>query len=380
MTIPQKTFQQLVSDLVTSWSNNIGIVPTLNSGDALLAIFQAASGQLDFLQGQVLAVNNLSRAQTSVGADLDTWMAQFDFFRLPAVSAEDSVTFSSLIPAATQLLIPAGSIVQTTGGAIQYTVIADTTQPTWSPVYNAYVLAASQSSLAATVEASLAGSASNVIAGQLNQIASSIPGIDTVSNGSPIDNGVDAESDNAFLARFPLYLASLAEATETAIVNAAGSVQQGLQIVPLENINSSGGAQLGAFTIVVDNGTGSPPSGLLSLIYSAVYAVRGFTIQPFVRAPSVVTAIISLAIRVASGFSQTAVENAVKNAVSEYTNSTVIGGTLFISGIESAALSVAGVISIQPSNTTINSSGTDLVLTNIEAARNSSSNISVGTY
>lgn len=380
MTIPQKSFTQIVNDIVTAWSNNIGIVPTLAAGDALLAIFQAVSAQIDFLQGQVLAVNDLSRAQTSAGADLDSWMAQFNFFRNLAVMAEGEVTFASLIPAVNQALIPAGSLVQTTGGAVQYQVIADTTQPTWSPVYNAYVLLPGQSSLTASVQAILAGSSSNVIALQLNQIGSQLTGIDTVTNPAPIDNGIDQETDAAFLARFPLYLASLAEATQTAILSAANSVQQGLQIALLENLTPGGVTQVGAFTVLVDNGTGAPPSGLLSLIYAAVNAARAFTVQAFVSGPTVIVGNILIILRIAPNYSQSQVSAAVQNALATYINNTGIGSTLFVSALETAALAVPGVLAIEAGTTTINGVNADLLLQPINVVRSTVGNISIGTY
>lgn len=378
--LPQKTFQQLVADMVTAWSNQIGVVPTLNTGDALLAIFQSVSSQLDYLQSQVTLVNAVARAQTSSGADLDTWMAQFQFFREPATFAEGPVTFTKLVPATSQILIPAGTIVQTTGGAIQYVVIADTAQPTWSATYNAYVLAIGQSSLVASVQASVAGSGSNVSVGQLNQIASSLPGIDQVNNGAPISNGIDAQSDDAFRTAFISYLGSLAQGTYQAILTAAQSVQQGLQVDPIENIKPNGDAQLGAFTVFVDNGTGSPPSPLLDLIFTAVNAVRAFTVQPYVSGPGVVTGVIDLNVRLASGANSGVVTAAVQNAIIAYVNSLAIGGTLFISSLEGVALTTSGVTAVQPDNTTINSAQADLIPTDIQAIRTASIHVSVGTY
>lgn len=382
MALPQKTFSQLVQDLVTAWSNSVGIVPTLGVGDALFAIFQATAAQLDFIQSQIELVNNIARDQTSTGADLDTFFAQFGFAREGAQMAEspDGV-FSRLTPAPSQILIPAGTIVQTTGGAIQYVVIADTTQPTWSAPANAYVLAIGQSSLDATIQAVTAGTASNVSANQLNQIASSLPGIDSFTNSAPITNGADAESDTSARVSFVDYLNSLSKATLFAILTAANSVRQGLQIVPLENTASDGSTLLGSFTLVVDDGTGSPPSSLITAIYNAVYLVRAFTVQPFVRAPSVVTANIAIAIKIDPSFNSTAVQNNVKNAIAAVVNASAIGGPLYISEIEESTLAVAGVISVKPANTTINSSTSDLTsLSKIQAARTTTTDISVSTY
>src|ERR1700744_2456182 len=124
--------------MTATWSAQTGTTPVFSSGDVLLALFQSVSVQLDFLQAQVQVVLNLSRAQTSTGADLDSWMAQFSFLRLPATYATGPELFLRATPASTQIAIPAGSIVQTVGGGVQYQVVEDTTQTAWSPALNSY--------------------------------------------------------------------------------------------------------------------------------------------------------------------------------------------------------------------------------------------------
>lgn len=385
MTLPQKTFPQLVADMTTFWSNTIGIVPSLQTGDALYAIFQSVSAQLDFLQSQIQLVNNIARAQTSTDGDLDTFYAQFGFYREPATEAEGLATFSTTQPAATQVLISAGTIIQTTGGAIQYQVIADTEQAAWNAAYNAYVLPQGQTSINASVQALVAGANSNVIAGQLNQVASSLPGISNVANGAPIDNGENAQSDTDFRNSFVAYLDSLAKATEAAIFAAANSVMQGLQIALLENTTLNGTTLAGCFSVIIDNGTGSPPSSLINQVYAAVYAVRGFTIQPFVGGPTVVSGNIALVIDIAEGYVASAVNLAVQNAIATAVNMSAIGGyqgegTFYLSLIEQAALSVTGCNAVKPGATTINGENSDVTLTKVQAVRTTVPQITVTNY
>lgn len=381
MTIPSKTFAQLITDMTTQWANAVGVTPALEPGDMLLAIFEAAAGQVVFLQGQAQLINNVSRAQTSTGADLDSFYAQFSFTRLPATYNTGQVTFGKLSPSASQALVPAGTIVQTPGGATQYQAVADTTQPTWSASLNAYVMAPGQTSLTATVQALVAGTGPNVSAGALSQIASSVPGIDTVTNGAAINNAVNAESDTAFRARFVLYLAGLARATEGAILSAIAGVQQNLQVNLLENETPSGATQLGQFTAVIDDGSGSPPSSLIISIQNAVNAVRGFTILANVVACTKVVPTIALNVRVATGYTASTVEAAVQTAVVAAVNAVVLGtASLFISTIEAAALAVPGVAAVQPGQTKIDGSNADLALTAFQAPRIAVGNVSCGTY
>ena len=378
--LPNKTFQQFISDMVASWAANTGVAPNLASGDPLLAFFQACSAQAVFLESVILSLINLTRAQTSTGADLDTWMAQFSFTRLPAVSAEGPVTLSALSAHSTATPAPAGSIIQTPGGAIQYQLVADTTQAAWSVSANAYVLPPNTLSMTATAQALVAGAGSNVQAGLLTSFASPISGIDTVTNPGAILDGINAEPDAAFQARFILYLDSLSKATSAAILEAIDSVQAGLDVVLLDNQNAAGAFTPGMFTVVIDNGTGSPPSSLLNAVSVAVGAVAGFTIQYNVIGPVLTSVTVALNIEVDSGFIPASVENAVAAAVAAAVNGLSIGAGLYLSGIVNAATAVAGVNSVELNSVLVNGAATDLLATETAVIRTTVAQVTVGTY
>lgn len=380
MTLPTQTPQQFTDSQAAAFAGATGIPPVFTSGDPLLAFFQTISIQLDFLQGLIVTVVNLTRAQTSTGADLDAWMAQFAFTRLPATFADGAVTFSSSAPAVTPVNIAVGTLVQTSNGGIVYQVVADADEPTWNPALNAYVLAIGQTNLTAVVQAIAAGSAENVASNTLVQIASPLPGINTVTNPAPIANGVDAESDASFRARFVGYLASLAQATLTAILFAANNVQQGLLITPVENQDPMGNTVPGSFTLFVDDGSGNPPSQLLTDVYNAVFAVRAFGIRPYVSAPTIETATIVINVRLADGFLIGTVGPLVKDAIALAVNGQSGGATLFRSAVGEAALSIAGVTAWQTDTITINGSNADLVPAPTTEIRTSSGAITVGTY
>ncbi len=260
MTLPTRTPDQFVSDMTAAFAAQAGVQPVFSSGDPLLAFLQTVSVQLDFLQALAQQIVNLTRAQTSTGSDLDAWMAQFNFARLAATSATTQETFSANQPAAAPVNIQAaalnssgvyagGVIVQSSNGGTQYQVVPDTGNPAYSATLNAYVLTAGQSSVTATVQALNAGSASNVAAATLIQIGTPLPGIDSATNASPASNGLDAESDSAFRARFVTYLASLAQATRSAILTAIASVQQGLLVTLVENASPTSPACTATATI-----------------------------------------------------------------------------------------------------------------------------------
>lgn len=389
MTIPSQTNAQSLAALISSFGASTGQQPVLSAGDVLLAIFEAFATQEDFLQGLIQLVNNLTRAQTSSGSDLDSWYGQFNFSRLPATSAEGPVTLAALSPAINPVYVPAatltngvyvgGTTVQTQDGSIVYQLIPDTTQAAYNATLNAYVLAAGQTSITASAQCTVAGASGNVTVGQLSQLGTSIPGIATVTNAAAISNGANAESDSSYRSRFVLWFNSLADATATAITAAANDVQQGLQLSLVENELPNGTSQLGSFTMFVDNGSGSPPSQLLTDVFNAVNAVRAFSVQANVAGPTIISATIALTIRVASGYTASTVEAAVQAAIVAAVNALAFGATLYISAVETAALSVAGVTAVK-SGTTINASTNDLTCTSSQEIRTTTGSVSVGTY
>ena len=366
--------------MTATWQSETGVTTTFQSGDAMLAFWQSVAIQLDYLQAQINLVLALVRSQTCVGPDLDNWMAQFGFTREAATYGSGPETFSKLTPATSAVQVAPGTIVQTTGGAIQYQVIADTTQSAWNAAANAYVLNAGQSSMTCTVQALVAGAASNVAAGALGQQGSSIPGIDVVTNAAAISNGINAQSDASFRAAFVAWLSTLAKATKAAILAAINAVQQGLLVTLIENETPSGISQQGCFSAICDDGSGDPPSSLLTAITAAVDATRAFGVQAYVAGPNVLTATIAITVRVASGASETTVNAAVAAAVVAAVDAnTATGAELYVSTCEAAALAVANVVSVQP-GTTINGTNADLTPSSIQEIRTTLNNVSVSNY
>jgi baseplate J-like protein len=391
MTIPSKTFPQFTGDMTTQWGAAIGQVPSLSPGSMLLSIFESVAAQLDFLQAVAQAITLLSRASTSVGSDLDTWMADFNFPRLPATFAVGPVVLLRNSPAPAVVGVQAatlnssgvyigGGLVQTTGGAIVYQLIPDTAQAAYNAVSNTYQFSIGSTAITATAQALVAGASYNVSAGPpgLSQLGSQMAGVDSVENLVPIDDGSDAEPDPAFRARFILYLSTLARGTKAAIL-AAAAVQQGLNQATQENVLTGGQIQLGSFTVFTDDGTGAPPASLLTTVYGAIDRVRAFSVQPFSVGPNILNALISLSVRLAPNILLGTVQALIQAAVAEAVSNLNTNDTLFVQTVNSAAMTVAGVVAVQP-GTTINGLASDLVPAPSFEIRSGVNSISVGQY
>jgi hypothetical protein len=371
MSLPTRTFQQYTNDAVVAWAAALNLNPTLISGDPLLAIMQATAANDIFLQNLALQLNQLARASTAVGGDLDTWMADFAASgfagRLPATMASGPVTLSVLAVRSTATSIPVGSIIQTSGGAIQYQLIADTAQAAYSAAAAAYILPAGQLSITATAQALIAGSASNVQAGQLGQLGFS-GGPDTVTNLAAITNGLDFESDAALRIRFINFINNLARATKGAILSAIANIQQGLNANVIENTKPDGTTQLGFFTTVLDDGSGSPPAALLLTAQNILDGIRAFTIQQTVVAPQIVPVTVQLNIRVSSTAIAGPIQLLVQNAIVNYINSVGIGQPIYFLKLIQVAIdaSPGNVLTVQVSSELLNGGGVDLTPTGFQ--------------
>jgi uncharacterized phage protein gp47/JayE len=332
------TFTTLVEKAAAAVQGACSQLLNLTVGSVLRAILEANASVALWLQWLIVAVLTLCRASTSTGANLDSWMADYYFERLAAVAATGSVTFSRYSPSTTALIVPyfnadgsintAGAQVKTADGTQIFGVTVDITNAAWNASQGGYLVAAGVASVTVPVEDLTAGANGNVQPGTISLIASAIPAIDTVTNALAFTNGENAETDTAFRARFQLYIAGLARATPTAVDSAVAAVQDGITYVVLENQSTTGAYQPGNFVVVVNDGTGNPPTSLLNSVANAVNAVRPlgstFSVQP----PVVTTVNIAMTLTVASGYSATNLEGPVATAIETYIASLPIGAPL----------------------------------------------------
>jgi uncharacterized phage protein gp47/JayE len=359
MQLSLQTFTSLVQNMAAAVQSAATQLLDLTIGSTLRAILEANASVALWMQWLILQVLQMTRASTSVGSDLDSWMADMSLSRLPAVPAVGSAAFSRYTATGSSL-IPVGAIARTGDGTLTFAVTADTTSSVWNAALSGYTFSPGVSSLTVPIVAQVAGSAGNVLANTISLIATAIPGVDLVTNPTPTQNGLDAESDAAFRARFQNYLQSRSRATISAIGYAISSIQQGLDFTIAENVDPSGGSWIGSFVITVDDGSGYPPSSLLSTVYASVDSVRPigsiFSVQP----PNVVLANIGLALSVGLGTTSATVISTVTSAITNYVNSLTIGKILPLTRVAQVAYDTSSVV-INVTQVQINGSSMDLI-------------------
>ncbi len=359
MLLQLQNFNTLVQTMAATVQSAATQLLDLTVGSTLRAVLEASASIGLWMQWLILQVLQTTRAATSVGSDLDSWMADFSLVRLPASASVGSVLFSRFTTTQAAL-VPVGTLVRTADGTQSFVVSAVPTNPAWSAAQNGYVIAAGVASVSVPVVAVVAGAAGNVQAGVVTLLGSAIPGVDTVTNAAPFQGGLDAESDPAFRARFQAYINSRSLATPSAVGYAIASVQQGLDYTIQENVSPAGLSTMGNFVVTVDDGSGSPSTTLLAAVTGAIDAVRPVGTTYAVQPPGVLTANISLGITAAANSQLAVLVGTVGAAITSYVDALKLGQSLPLSRIVQLAYDAdPGVSNV--SGVTINGGTSDLL-------------------
>lgn len=315
----------------------------LSVGSVLRAVLEANAGIALWLQWLILRVLQNTRAATSTGADLDSWVADFGLNRLPAMAATGTVTFSRLTPGL-PALIPVTSLVRTADGTQGFVVVADPTHAQFDAVLNGYVVAAELLALAVPVRAAQEGSGANVLLGTITMPASALAGIDAISNAAATSGGADAESDAALRARFTDFLETRSRATHRAVAHAIAGVQQGLSHMIAENTDTAGQPRIGHFTVTVDDGSGAPSAALLTMASAAIETVRPLGSSFNVRPPTVVIVDVAVTLSLPQGIAAAPIRAAVGATIVSYINGLGIATPLPLSRIAQLAHDASGAV------------------------------------
>jgi uncharacterized phage protein gp47/JayE len=363
MPLIQQTADELIANQVAAIQGESSSFQEFTPGSILLAAVESNAYAVGlWLQAIIAQLLATTRAITSQGSDLDTWVGDFGITRLPASPASGLVTFSRFSNSA-QALIPIGAQVQTANGVNTYAVIIDTTNVNYNAGQGGYIIAANTTSIDVPVECITSGSSGNASIGAISLLASAIPFVDTVTNAAALSNGFDAESDIALRSRFIAYINTLSRATRAAIAYAITSLGQNFTYSLTENKNYNGSDNLGYFYAVIDDGTHETPSDTLNLVASNIELYRGFAITYGVFAPVTTSANVVMVITTATGYIHSQVVAIVTAALTNYLNSFTLGQTLYYTRLEQVAYdSSPGVVNV--TSVTLNAGTADLTVDN----------------
>jgi len=359
MNISLKGFSQLVEDMSAALQSASTNLVDVSVGSVVRAIFEANASVVLWLQWLILQVLQTTRASTSDGADLDTWMLDFGVVRLPAARSAGTVTFSRFA-SNLDASIPLGSVVKTTDGILSFVVTQDNTVSVWNQSSGAYVIPSGVVSVDVPVGCTAGGLIGNVLAQTVNVIAASLPGVDQVSNAGPFSGGEDTETDQALRDRFQDFLLSRSRATLGAVRYAIASVRHGLNVAIEENTDADGSSRTGAFLVVLDDGSGHPSSGLLSDVAAAIEAVRPIGTVFAVIPPQILLVNVSLTVKFVSSTDAGLGIPVIQDHVTTFLNGLPIGKSASITRMAQNAY-LAGPYVENISNILFNGSASDIV-------------------
>jgi uncharacterized phage protein gp47/JayE len=371
-----QSFSTTVSNFASAVQGNASALVNFTIGSVLRALADATAAVAMWLQGLIITLLAVTRLSTSSGTDVDSWVNDFGFTRLPAVPASGVVTFARMT-ATNQAVIPVGILVQSSDGTQQFIINADTTNAAYSATVisgGGFIIPAGTASINATATAITAGpsgypdASGNVAANTITSLVQAIPYVDTVNNAAAFTNGANPEADAAVRTRFVLWINSLAEGTVAAVSAAILSVQQGLTFTIQENTQYNQTAQQGYFSVVVDDGTGSPPSQTLTNVANAINLIRPLGSTFGVHAPVVVSVSVAMTITTASGYVHATVASAVQTALTSYINTLGLGNSLFYTRLGLVAYGVPGVTEVLVGYT-INGGSVDIAATPLQTIK-----------
>ena len=322
-----KTLTEMVSDqALVAQASAPQRALDFSVGSVLRATAEGFGALAMWLQGMILRLLITTRAVTSASTDLDTWMADYGLKRAPAAAARGVLTLSRFTPGLSAL-VPIGAVVKTQDGAWSYAVVGSASVAV-DAVQLGYAVAAGATSITVPVVAQTPGAGGNAGANTVTLLSTAVPGIDTVTNLLAITGGAEAEADVALRSRFRAYIASLSRAVRPAIDYAVGQVQAGLTWGVLENQRPDGTVAPAFFTLVVDDGTGTPNADLLLRVAASVEQYRALGVAYAVVAPVRLVANVTMTLTTPPGVDHAAVVGKVALALIAYINSLPLGSGL----------------------------------------------------
>ena len=335
MALQLQKFPVLVENMAAAVQGGAAQLIDLSVGSVLRALLEASAASALWMQWLILQVLEMTRAATSVGPDLDSWMADFNLFRLPGSPSNGLVSFARYTTGLAAA-IPMGTVIYATDRLQRFIVVADPSNAAWNGS-GSYILTALSTSVLLPVQALTPGISGNILPGAIGWLLSAIPGVDFVSNPSPFSGGIDPERDADLRARFLLYINSRSLATVEAINFAISTSHQGIRYTVIENSNTNSDSQPGNFWVVVDDGSGLPTGALLAEIGAAVEAVRPIGATYSVTGPAMFVVSVQILVQTSNAATHAAVCAAIQVSITSWIAGLPIAGTLAPSKLEALA-------------------------------------------
>jgi hypothetical protein len=368
-TLNLKSLTTLVSNQVAAIQASSATLIDFSVGSVLRAVVEANAGVGMWLQSMILNVLAVARLATSFGADVDSFIA--DYFnngqgmqpRLAAAVSNGTVTFSrynftqsAFIPAVGGNL-PAAQC-QSGDGTQTFNVVPNAGNSYYNATLNGYVVPAATQSVTVSVQSVGTGAATNVIAGAITRILTSMSNIDYCSNTYALAGGQSGETDAAVKARFVLFMLGLSRGNLYGIESALANMNVSIAYKVVDQYQVDSVFTPGFFYVVVDDGSGSPPTSFLNAASSAINTYRALGIQFAVIAPTLTNANVNMTLVTAPGYTHLTVAAQASALITQNIQALGLGNALPYSLVSYWAMGVPGVVAVD--SYTLNSGTADL--------------------
>ena len=319
-----KTVDEIFDEMRSSFGEKTGM--ELDSGCDLAVRLYAAAAQVYALYVQADWVARQAFPQTAEGEYLDLHAQLRSLERKKATCAVGSLRFIAGETSENDRAIPLGTVCMTAG-----LVRFETTQ--------AAVLKAGALQADVPAQAILAGSAGNVSAGTIINMAVAPVGIQSCTNPAPFLGGSDGENDEELRARVLDTFQRLPNGA-----NAAFYEQGALsfdEVAAVSVLPRSRG--VGTVDVVVATGGGQPDETLLEELEEYFQTRREIAVDVQVLAPENVSLTLSVQVKAKAGMDSTEVWAQVKNTLQSWFSGERLGQDVLLAQLGSLIYSCTGV-------------------------------------
>jgi uncharacterized phage protein gp47/JayE len=170
---------------------------------------------------QALYLGSDTQVQGLIDSAFEAYASNFGVLRRAGIAAQGEVLFYTTTRPTATLLLPLGTTVS--GGRVAFSTIRDQLLPV-SAIASFYNPSTGAYQVSVPVQATSTGSTTNLGAGQVRKIATSLPGNFSVTNVNAMVGGQDRESNLALTARVHNRLASVDSGTARGYLQTAADV------------------------------------------------------------------------------------------------------------------------------------------------------------
>lgn len=276
---------------------------------------------LEFIKKQMFV-------RTATGEYLDLHASDRGITRRQSVKATGKVRFSSTVALEEDLNIPKGTIVATSGSIPhQYTTDVDA------------VISAGKKSVTVNCTAVEGGAGSNAVAGVVNILITTVPGVETVKNTVAFSGGIDIENDESLRERVVESYNFIPNGTNRAYYKKLALSVPGVteaSVVPKA-------VGEGTVDVYINSNRKEPDNSLVQQVQALMDQQREINVVVFVIPAKIIRFDMGLFLTIEDNYDFNSVSEKVRAEVTEYINSLPIGTDILENHLGKIILGVEGV-------------------------------------